>query len=265
MFCKKVSEKISLVPENFNINPKMVGQLARRAKMGEGETPMDWGFAEAIAFGSLVLDGIDVRLSGQDSGRGTFSHRHSLMYDTQNGAVWCPLAEISNRRNAERPISMFSTVHFRNPPFSVLNTVIRILPKISLVMWEAQFGDFSNGAQVIIDQYISASEDKWKEQMPSRDASCRTVTKVKDRNILRRRLERYLQLCAENNMQVCYPTTPAQYFHMLAAAGKTGNDSSADRDDSEESYCDFRRRVRRVEDLTTGGFQPVIDDASITR
>ena len=103
----KVAEKISLVPEGFHINPKMVGQLARRAKMGTGETPMDWGFAEAIAFGSLVLDGKNIRLSGQDSGRGTFSHRHALMYDTNTGAAWCPLGELRGNQKIGREVRCF--------------------------------------------------------------------------------------------------------------------------------------------------------------
>ena len=88
---KSIAQKIAVVPENFNVNPKMVGQLARRAKMGEGTLPMDWAFAEAVAFGSLVLDGARVRLSGQDSGRGTFSQRHAVLYDTQTGKSWSPL------------------------------------------------------------------------------------------------------------------------------------------------------------------------------
>src|SRR6201999_1935938 len=101
---QNVSETISLVPEGFHINPKMVGQLARRAKMGTGEVPMDWGFAEAIAFGSLVVEGTRVRLSGQDSGRGTFSQRHALMYDTINGSLWSPLGAI---RSPENPVARF--------------------------------------------------------------------------------------------------------------------------------------------------------------
>ncbi|NNF16995.1 MAG: 2-oxoglutarate dehydrogenase E1 component, partial [Gammaproteobacteria bacterium] len=210
---EQVTNKISLVPEGFNINPKMVGQLERRAKMGSGESLMDWGFAEAIAFGSLVLDGIDIRLSGQDSGRGTFSHRHALMYDTQNGAVWCPLAEL---RNPDTPEARFNVFDSSLSESGVLGFEYGYanIAKNSLVMWEAQFGDFSNGAQVIIDQYISSSEDKWKEQN-------RLVMLLphgyegQGPEHSSARLERYLQLCAEWNMQVCVPSTPAQMFHML--------------------------------------------------
>ena len=160
---EQVSEKISLVPEGFNINPKMVGQLARRAKMGSGETPMDWGFAEAMAIGSLVLEGTAVRLSGQDSGRGTFSQRHASMYDTRTGERWSPLTELANAENQRARFYVFdsslseSGVLGFEYGYSVKNVD-------DLVMWEAQFGDFSNGAQVIIDQYIAASEDKWQQK-----------------------------------------------------------------------------------------------------
>ncbi len=257
---KEVTEKISLVPENFHINPKMVGQLARRAKMGTGETPMDWGFAEAVAFGSLVLDGTDVRLSGQDSGRGTFSHRHALMYDAINGAVWCPLAELRNDETPDAQFDVFDSSLSENAVlgfeygYSMQNAD-------ALVMWEAQFGDFSNGAQVIIDQYISASEDKWKQknrlvmllphgyegQGPEHSSA---------------RLERYLQLCAENNMQVCNPTTPAQYFHLLRRQVK----QEIVRPlivMTPKSLLRLPAASSTVEELTNGGFQPVINDVSI--
>jgi 2-oxoglutarate dehydrogenase E1 component len=126
---------------------------------------MDWGFAEAIAFGSLVRDGVNVRLSGQDSGRGTFSHRHALMYDTQTGASWCPLGELkSENGNAEFEVFDSSLSEQGVLGFEYGYSVIA---DNSLVMWEAQFGDFSNGAQVIIDQYIAASEDKWQQNAGS--------------------------------------------------------------------------------------------------
>jgi len=214
---KTVSEKISVVPENFHVNPKMVGQLARRAKMGTGETPMDWGFGEAMAFGSLALDGVNVRLSGQDSGRGTFSHRHALMYDTQTGASWCPLGELE----AKNGTAKFEVFDSSLSETGVLGFEYgySVIASDALVMWEAQFGDFSNGAQVIIDQYIAASEDKWQQR-------CRLVMLLphgyegQGPEHSSARLERYLQLCAENNLQVCYPTTPAQYFHLLRRQAK---------------------------------------------
>ncbi len=258
---KQVSDKISLIPDGFNINPKMVGQLGRRFKMGSGETPLDWGFAEAVAFGSLVLDGISVRLSGQDSGRGTFSHRHSLMYDTQTGDIWSPLAELRSKENANARFNVHDSSLSESGVLGFEYGYSNI-EKDSLVLWEAQFGDFANGAQVIIDQYISASEDKWQEksrlvmllphgyegQGPEHSSA---------------RLERFLQLCAENNLQVCNPTTPAQFFHLLRRQVKQ---------DiirplivmTPKSLLRLPAATSSVDDLTSGGFQPLIDDPAVT-
>src|SRR4029450_10793260 len=160
---KNVGRKIAVVPEGFNINPKMVGQLARRAKMGDGTLPLDWAFAEAIAFGSVVLDGTRVRLSGQDSGRGTFSQRHAVLYDTQTGKPWVPLSELRSESNPE------AQFHVRDSSLSEEGVLgfeygYSVVNQSALVLWEAQFGDFGNGAQTIIDQYIAASEDKWKQR-----------------------------------------------------------------------------------------------------
>ncbi len=254
---KAVSDKISLVPEGFHINPKMVGQLGRRAKMGTGEVPMDWGFAEAIAFGSLVLDGIPVRLSGQDSGRGTFSQRHASMYDTITGERWLPLSELKNEAN---PAARFYVFDSSLSEQGVLGFEYgySVIAQDNLVMWEAQFGDFSNGAQVIIDQYISSSEDKWKQR-------CRLVMMLphgfegQGPEHSSARLERYLQLCAENNMQVCYPTTPAQYFHMLRRQVK----QDAVRPlivMTPKSLLRLPEASSTIEELQNGGFQPVLDD-----
>ncbi|MGH9946249.1 MAG: multifunctional oxoglutarate decarboxylase/oxoglutarate dehydrogenase thiamine pyrophosphate-binding subunit/dihydrolipoyllysine-residue succinyltransferase subunit [Pyrinomonadaceae bacterium] len=254
------SEKISLVPEGFNINPKMVGQLARRGKMGSGESPMDWGFAEAMAVGSLVLEGFAVRLSGQDSGRGTFSQRHASMYDTVTGERWSPLTELRNDQNPKARFYVFDSSLSESGVLGFEYGYSINCPD-ELVMWEAQFGDFSNGAQVIIDQYIAASEDKWKER-------CRLVMLLphgfegQGPEHSSARLERFLQLCAENNMQVCYPTTPAQYFHLLRRQVKQ---------DivrplivmTPKSLLRLPAASSMIEELTTGGFQPVIDDSGV--
>ncbi|MFL6467593.1 MAG: multifunctional oxoglutarate decarboxylase/oxoglutarate dehydrogenase thiamine pyrophosphate-binding subunit/dihydrolipoyllysine-residue succinyltransferase subunit, partial [Pyrinomonadaceae bacterium] len=160
---KAASEKISLVPEGFHINPKMVGQLGRRAKMGTGEVPMDWGFAEAMAIGTLVQEGFPVRLSGQDSGRGTFSQRHASMYDTLTGERWSPLTELKNEQNPKARFYVFDSSLSESGVLG-FEYGYSVICQNDLVMWEAQFGDFSNGAQVTIDQYIAASEDKWKER-----------------------------------------------------------------------------------------------------
>src|SRR5256714_947459 len=159
---KKIAHQISVVPDGFHLNPKMVSQLARRAKMSEGALPMDWAFAEAIAFGSLALEGTRVRLSGQDSGRGTFSQRHAVLYDTQTGKAWAPLSEL---RSPSTPEARFEVFDSSLSEEGVLGFEYgyTVVAREALVLWEAQFGDFVNGAQSIIDQYIAASEDKWRQ------------------------------------------------------------------------------------------------------
>lgn len=258
---EQVAEKISLVPENFHINPKMVGQLARRAKMGTGEVAMDWGFAEAMAIGSLVLDGVPVRLSGQDSGRGTFSHRHASMYDTLTGDRWAPLNELRNESNSNARSYIFDS---SLSEYAVLGFEYgySVISPNQIVAWEAQFGDFSNGAQIVIDQYISSSEDKWQQK-------CRLIMLLphgyegQGPEHSSARLERYLQLCAENNMQVCYPTTPAQYFHLLRRQAK----QEIVRPlivMTPKSLLRLPAASSMITELETGGFQPVIGDTSVT-
>jgi 2-oxoglutarate dehydrogenase E1 component len=256
----QVTRKISLVPEGFNINPKMVGQLARRAKMGEGTTPMDWAFAEAMAYGSLVLEGKRVRLSGQDSGRGTFSQRHAVMYDTQTGKPWTPLSELRSDKNPKAEFDVYDSSLSEQGVLG-FEYGYSVIAQDALCLWEAQFGDFGNGAQVIIDQYIAASEDKWQQrsrlglllphgyegQGPEHSSA---------------RLERYLQLCAENNLQVCYPTTPAQYFHLLRRQAKQQTLRPLIVI-TPKSLLRLPAATSSVDELTSGGFLPVIDDAEV--
>ncbi|MGI9065237.1 MAG: multifunctional oxoglutarate decarboxylase/oxoglutarate dehydrogenase thiamine pyrophosphate-binding subunit/dihydrolipoyllysine-residue succinyltransferase subunit [Pyrinomonadaceae bacterium] len=257
---KTIADKIALVPEGFHINPKMVGQLARRAKMGAGTLPIDWAFAEAIAWGSLVIEGSRVRLSGQDSGRGTFSQRHAVLYDTQTGKSWAPLSEL---RSEVKPEARFEVFDSSLSEEGVLGFEYgyTVIARDALVMWEAQFGDFGNGAQTIIDQYIAASEDKWKQtsrltmllphgyegQGPEHSSA---------------RLERFLQLCAENNLQVCYPTTPAQYFHLLRRQVRPGMERPLVVI-TPKSLLRLPAAASALDDFTSGGFLPVIEDAEI--
>ncbi|HVQ37428.1 MAG TPA: multifunctional oxoglutarate decarboxylase/oxoglutarate dehydrogenase thiamine pyrophosphate-binding subunit/dihydrolipoyllysine-residue succinyltransferase subunit [Pyrinomonadaceae bacterium] len=258
---KTIGDKIALVPEGFHINPKMVGQLARRAKMGAGALPMDWAFAEAVAWGSLVIEGSRVRLSGQDSGRGTFSQRHAVLYDTQTGKSWAPLSEF---RSEAKPEARFEVFDSSLSEEGVLGFEYgyTVIAREALVMWEAQFGDFGNGAQTIIDQYIAASEDKWKQtsrltmllphgyegQGPEHSSA---------------RLERFLQLCAENNLQVCYPTTPAQYFHLLRRQVRPGMERPLIVI-TPKSLLRLPAAASAIGDLTSGGFLPVIEDLELT-
>jgi multifunctional 2-oxoglutarate metabolism enzyme len=257
---KNIARQISVVPEGFNLNPKMVSQLARRAKMGEGALPMDWAFAEAMAFGSLALDGTRVRLSGQDSGRGTFSQRHAVLYDTQTGQSWAPLSEL---RSAEHPHGRFEVFDSSLSEAGVLGFEYgySVVAHEALVMWEAQFGDFNNVAQSIIDQYVAASEDKWKQtsrltlllphgyegQGPEHSSA---------------RLERYLQLCAANNLQVCYPTSPAQYFHLLRRQIRSGFERPLVVM-TPKSLLRLPAAGSSLDQLTSGGFRPLIDDAEL--
>jgi 2-oxoglutarate dehydrogenase E1 component len=221
---------------------------------------MDWGFAEALAFGSLVVDGKIVRLSGQDSGRGTFSQRHAEMYDTQTGEVWVPLSELRSEKNPKARFQVYNSLLSEQGVLG-FEYGYSLLAQDALVMWEAQFGDFSNGAQVIIDQYIAASEDKWQQK-------CRLVLLLphgyegQGPEHSSARLERYLQLCAENNLQVCYPTTPAQYFHLLRRQA-TQQLVRPLIVMTPKSLLRLPAATSTIEELTTGGFQTVIDDAKV--
>jgi 2-oxoglutarate dehydrogenase E1 component len=205
-----ITDGLVRVPSDFHVHPKIVKLLEQRAEMGHGKRPIDFGFAELLAYGSLVLEGNPVRLTGQDSQRGTFSQRHAVLVDTQTEQEYLPLAHLS-------PTQAFCEVH--NSSLSEAGCLgfeygfSRDYPE-GLVLWEAQFGDFVNGAQVIIDQFISASEDKWglptglvlllphgyEGQGPEHSSA---------------RIERFMQLAAEGNMNICQPSTAAQYFHLL--------------------------------------------------
>jgi 2-oxoglutarate dehydrogenase E1 component len=258
---KQIARQISVVPDGFNLNPKMVSQLARRAKMGEGALPMDWAFAEAIAFGSLALEGTRVRLSGQDSGRGTFSQRHAVLYDTQTGSSWTPLSELRPADSARGRFEVFDS-SLSEAGVLGFEYGYSVAAADALVMWEAQFGDFNNVAQSIIDQYVAASEDKWQQtsrltmllphgyegQGPEHSSA---------------RLERFLQLCAENNLQVCYPTSPAQYFHLLRRQIRNGFARPLIVM-TPKSLLRLPAAASALEELTTSGFRPLIGDRGIT-
>jgi 2-oxoglutarate dehydrogenase E1 component len=206
----EITDGLARVPEGFHVHPKIVKLLEQRSEMGRGKRAVDYGFAEALAFGSIVLEGNPVRLTGQDSQRGTFNQRHAVLVDTQNEHDYLPLSHLSpNQAFCEIYNSSLSEAGCLGFEYGFS----RDYPE-ALVLWEAQFGDFANGAQVIIDQFISAGEDKWnlpagivmllphgyEGQGPEHSSA---------------RLERFMQLAAEDNMQICQPSTAAQYFHML--------------------------------------------------
>ncbi len=197
-------------PQDFKIHPKLRKLLEQRLEMAEGQRPFDYGMAEAVALASLLERGTAVRLSGQDSERGTFNQRHSVLLDTETEKPWIPLEHVS--QNQAR-FEVYNSALSENGVLGFEYGYSRDYPE-TLVLWEAQFGDFANGAQVIIDQFISSGEDKWgllahvalllphgyEGQGPEHSSA---------------RVERYLQLAAHDNMQICQPSNAAQYFHLL--------------------------------------------------
>ncbi len=201
---------LDAVPEGFELNPRVASIMESRRKMAAGALPLDWGFAETMAYASLLHEGYRVRLTGQDSGRGTFFHRHAVLHNSRDGSTFVPLQDVTTEPDDFVVIdSVLSEEAVLGFEYGYATT-----EPDTLTIWEAQFGDFANGAQVVIDQFIAAGEAKWgrlsgltmflphgyEGQGPEHSSA---------------RLERYLQLCAEHNMQVCVPSTPAQLFHML--------------------------------------------------
>ncbi len=207
---KEVGNAISKIPNNIELNPKIIRQLEAKQKTIETGKGVDWATAEALAFGTLLVEGTGVRLSGQDSGRGTFSHRHCVLVDQSNENRYFPLSEIHHDQAQfeimDSPLSEAGVLGFEYG--------YSLADPHTLVLWEAQFGDFANGAQVIIDQFISSGESKWLRM----SAICMLLPhgfEGQGPEHSSARVERYLQLCAEDNMQVVNITTPANYFHAL--------------------------------------------------
>ncbi|CAD6878921.1 2-oxoglutarate dehydrogenase E1 component (EC 1.2.4.2) [Methylomonas albis] len=206
-FC---NQRLQCLPEGFELHPRVAKVMEDRNKMATGEIPMDWGFAENLAYATLLLDKYNMRLTGQDIGRGTFSHRHAILLNQANGENYIPLKYLSETQGRAQIFnSLLSEAGVLGFEYGYSSTEPN-----KLVIWEAQFGDFANGAQVVIDQFIASGETKWGKlsglvmllphgfegQGPEHSSA---------------RLERYLQLCADHNIQVCVPTTPAQIFHLL--------------------------------------------------
>jgi 2-oxoglutarate dehydrogenase E1 component len=201
--------KILTLPQGLVLHPRVAKIYEDRGKMAAGEQSMDWGYAENLAYASLIADGYDLRLVGQDAGRGTFFHRHAVLHDQASGGDYMPLSAVRDNAN----VTVIDSLLSEEAVMAFEYGYSTAQPK-TLVLWEAQFGDFANGAQVVVDQFISSGEAKWDRlsglvlllphgyegQGPEHSSA---------------RLERYLQLCALDNMQVCVPTTPAQMFHLL--------------------------------------------------
>ena len=205
---KKLGILINTIPPDMTLQPQVLNLVENNQKMAKGDIPVNWGFAENLAYATLLNESYSVRLTGQDCERGTFAHRHAVWHDYQNGDIYIPLKQIGKNY-----FGIFDSILSEAAVLGFEYGYASTSPS-TLVLWEAQFGDFANGAQVVIDQFISSAEQKWgrlcglvmllphgQEGMGPEHSSAR--------------LERYLQLCAQDNMQVCVPTTPAQIFHLL--------------------------------------------------
>jgi 2-oxoglutarate dehydrogenase E1 component len=254
---QELTRALTRWPEGFHIHRKIEALLKQRSEMGEGKRPFDFGMAEALAFASLVRQGTPVRLSGQDSRRGTFAHRHAVLIDVENGGEHTPLAHVApDQARFEIYDSMLSEAAVLGFEYGFS----RDYPE-ALVLWEAQFGDFANGAQVIIDQFIAASEDKWnllsglvmllphgyEGQGPEHSSA---------------RLERYLQLAAEDNIQICQPSTAAQYFHLLRRqALRVWRKPLVVL--TPKSMLRHRESSSPIEDLSRHRFLPVVPDPEV--
>jgi 2-oxoglutarate dehydrogenase E1 component len=249
----RLGDAFSAVPEGFSVHPKLQQLLARRTAMTR-EGGVDWATGELLAFGSLLLEQTPVRLAGQDSRRGTFVQRHSVLIDKNTGAEWTPLLYLSDDQARfwvyDSLLSEFAAMGFEYG-YSVERPD-------ALVLWEAQFGDFVNGAQTILDEFISSSEQKWGQhssvvlllphgyegQGPDHSSA---------------RIERFLQMCAEDNMTVAMPSTPASYFHLLRrqAYARPRRPLIVF---TPKSMLRMKAATSNPEDFTTGAFRPVIGD-----
>ncbi len=249
-----LGRRILQYPDGFTLHPRVAQVVINRSKMLAGTQPLDWGCAETLAYASLLDDGYAIRISGQDCGRGTFFHRHAVLHDQNSERTYTPLQHIGEKQ----------------PRFTIIDSLLSEEAVLGfeygysstspdcLAIWEGQFGDFVNGAQVLIDQFISSGEAKWgrlcgltlflphgyEGQGPEHSSA---------------RLERFLQLCAENNMQVCVPSTPAQMFHMLRRQMLRPLRKPLIVM-TPKSLLRHELSVSSIEDLTGGGFASVIDD-----
>ncbi|MFT3741649.1 MAG: 2-oxoglutarate dehydrogenase E1 component [Gammaproteobacteria bacterium] len=205
-----LAKKLEQLPAGFEVQRQVQNTLESRGEMTEGKLPLNWGYAETLAFATLLDQGYSIRMSGEDCRRGTFAHRHAALHDQKTGKTYVPLAQLANQKaTLEIYDSLLSEVGTMGFEYGYAST-----DPEALVLWEAQYGDFANGAQVVVDQFMSSAWQKWCTLaglvllLPhgyEGDGPEHTSA----------RLERYLQLCAEKNMQVCIPTTPAQIFHLL--------------------------------------------------
>ncbi|CAN5254743.1 2-oxoglutarate dehydrogenase E1 component [soil metagenome] len=252
----RINKGLVAFPEGFNPHAKIIRQFDSRKREFEERKPIDWGMAEMMAFGSLVMEGTPVRLSGQDCRRGTFSQRHAVVCDVNTGQAFYPLCHLTPD---QAPFSVYDSLLSEAAVLGFEFGFSLDSPK-SLVLWEAQFGDFANGAQVIIDQFLVCSESKWQ-----RDSGLVMLLphgyEGQGPEHSSGRLERYLQLCGEDNIQVCNLTTPAQYFHVLRRQIKR-NFRKPLIIMTPKSLLRHKLAVSEVEQLVSDRFHEVIDDST---
>ncbi len=251
---QRLGKKVLQIPDGFPLQKQVQKIMEDRSKMNQGAMPINWGFAEVMAYATLLHDGHDIRITGQDVGRGTFSHRHAVLHNQNDGSAYIPLQHLSED---QPPIEIFDSFLSEEAVLAFEYGYATTHPK-ALVVWEAQFGDFANGAQVVIDQFITSGEHKWARlcgltmmlphgyegQGPEHSSA---------------RLERYLQLCAEHNVQVCVPTTPAQVFHMLRRQVKRPLRKPLIAI-TPKSLLRHKDAISTLDDLCEGSFQTVIPD-----
>ncbi len=250
----RLAQKLDHIPETVHLQAQVDKAMKDRAKMTAGELPVNWGYAEVLAYASLLENGIPVRLTGEDVGRGTFSHRHAILHDQQTDAYYVPLQHLSE---TQASFEIYNSLLSEEAVLAFEYGYAASQAK-GLTIWEAQFGDFVNGAQVVIDQFMSAAEEKWgrlcgltlllphgQEGMGPEHSSAR--------------LERFLQLCAHENMQVCNPTTPAQIYHLLRRQALRAYRKPLVIM-SPKSLLRHPLVTSTLEDLAGGHFQPVIGE-----
>ena len=253
---QKIAATQVAVPEGFTVHPKLLPQLQKRVEMVK-DGAIDWGMGEIITYGSLLLEGHPVRIAGQDARRGTFSHRHAVVIDKENGNEWTPLRALTNSDSQFFVVDSLLS-EFAAMGFEYGYSTIR--PE-ALVIWEGQFGDFANGAQTIIDEFVSSALQKWGERS-SVVLALPHGYEGQGPDHSSARIERYLQLCAEQNMTVVQPTTPAQFFHVMRWHIK----NPAKRPMvyfSPKSLLRLKAATSKVEDFTNQEFQKVIDDPQV--
>ncbi len=257
---KELALQLETLPPNFTLHPRLEKIMSNRHKMITGALPIDWGLGETLAYATLLNEQYNVRLSGQDSGRGTFFHRHAVWHNQLKNQAYVPLNHLSAIQKNKQP-GHFQVIDSLLSEEAVLAFEYGYASTVpdTLVIWEAQFGDFANNAQVVIDQFICAVEQKW-QRLCGLTLLLPHGYEGQGAEHSSARLERYLQLCAQNNMQVCVPTNPAQVFHMLRRQmlGKTRKPLICL---SPKSLLRHKLAVSTLEDFTQGQFRRVLVEA----